>query len=123
MALVYCAKCGHRVSTTMPRCLGCGAPGPATVSQTKRTWARAAHNASPVYCTKCGQNVSARPCICSVWASGALKLPTSLLMQLTSDDDRRHLLQMGLLVEEGDGYVCALDYRRGVLFVNGRREM
>ena len=25
MALIYCTKCGHRVSTTAPRCPGCGA--------------------------------------------------------------------------------------------------
>lgn len=25
MALVYCTKCGHRVSTTAPKCPGCGA--------------------------------------------------------------------------------------------------
>jgi hypothetical protein len=28
MALVYCTKCGHRVSTTAPRCPGCGEPPP-----------------------------------------------------------------------------------------------
>ena len=26
MALVYCTRCGHRVSTTAPKCPNCGAP-------------------------------------------------------------------------------------------------
>jgi hypothetical protein len=26
MALIFCTKCGHKVSTTAPKCPGCGAP-------------------------------------------------------------------------------------------------
>lgn len=55
MALVSCNNCGRKVSTTAPRCPGCGGLGPAAVSPSAPVVGTGAAKAARIFCTKCGE--------------------------------------------------------------------
>ena len=55
MALAHCRACGHRVSTTAPKCPGCGTPP----TQPSRN-----DDGSIRFCTRCGARVTVHDAFC-----------------------------------------------------------